>query len=197
MSPADARTAIVDCSGVGPGGISRVLTQLVRYWPAGQRLELVAVPAGWDLPAERSVDALVHSCQAGSRGRTIAAAATALRRATSGRAGHAARLLSLSPSAAMLGSRLPVTTVVHDVAFKLWPQAVSRPVRLYRRASYALAIARSAHLICVSARTRHDLFGLYGVPAERSSVWHPGGDLEVAPGRLPEPLAGVRRRGQR
>src|SRR5262249_48276722 len=114
MSPADARTTIVDCSGVGPGGITRVLTQLVRYWPAGQRLDVVAVPAGWDLRAGRSVDALVHSWQAGGRGRTIAAAAAALRRVTGGRTAPAARLLSLSPSAAMLGSRLPVTTVVHD-----------------------------------------------------------------------------------
>jgi glycosyltransferase involved in cell wall biosynthesis len=89
----------------------------------------------------------------------------------------------------VLGSRLPVTTIVHDLAFRLWPYGLPASVRQYRRVSYATAINRSRRLLCVSARTRHDLFGLYGVADERTEVWHPGGDLDAAPGRLPDRLA--------
>ena len=186
-------TTIVECSGVGPGGITRVLSEVVRHWPAGHRLELVAAPPGWEPPAGRTGDLIVHSRQSGGRARTIATSTTAVRRAT----GTAARVLSLSPSLAIVGSRLPVTTVVHDLAFRLWPAGLPASVRQYRRISYATAIRRSAHLLCVSARTRHDLLGLYGVEGARASVWHPGSDLAAAAGRLPAELAQLRERGQR
>ncbi len=193
MPRPEPATTIVECSGVGPGGITRVLTEVVRYWPAGHRLDLVAVPPDWELPAGRADTVRILSRQAGSRGRTLVAATVALRRATGG----GARVLSLSPSIAMLGSRLPVTTLVHDLAFRLWPRGIPASVRRYRRASYATAIRRSAYLLCVSARTQHDLLGLYGVPAARTSVWHPGSDLDAVPGRLPARLAEVCQRGQR
>jgi glycosyltransferase involved in cell wall biosynthesis len=99
-------------------------------------------------------------------------------------------VLSLSPSLAIVGSRLPVTTIVHDLAFRLWPRGLSKAVLQYRRVSYAAAVNRSARLLCVSARTRHDLLGLYGVGRERTQVWHPGSDV-TEPGKLPEPLAGL------
>jgi glycosyltransferase involved in cell wall biosynthesis len=193
MPPPDPKATIVDCSGVGPGGITRMLTEVVRHWPAGCRLELFAVPNEWDPPAGCAGDAVVRTRQGSGRLRTIASATAALHRAT----GTGTRVLSLSPSLAIAGSRLPVTTVIHDLAFKLWPQAVPAAVRQYRRVSYATAIRRSSHLLCVSARTQHDLLGLYGVPAARTSVWHPGSDLDVARGRLPGELIAVRERGQR
>ena len=37
---------VLDCTGVGPGGISRVLTEIVRNWPAGQQLAIVSAPRG-------------------------------------------------------------------------------------------------------------------------------------------------------
>jgi glycosyltransferase involved in cell wall biosynthesis len=184
---------VLDCSGVGDGGISRVLTELVRHWPAEHRLQLVAAPAAWEIPAHRAAAVEVVSRQASSRERTIAAATSAMRRVTTD-AGPRTRVLSLSPSLAVVGSRLPVTTIVHDLAFKLWPQGLSRAVLQYRRVSYAAAIRRSARLLCVSARTRHDLLGLYGVGYERTQVWHPGSDL-VEPGDLPAQLAQSRRHG--
>lgn len=182
---------IVDCSGVGPGGISRVLTEVVRYWPAGQRLRLVAVPPSWETPAESGADVAIVSRQAGDRARAVASATAALRRATAeARQGEAgARVLSLSPSVALVGSQLPVTTVVHDLAFRLWPHDLPTSVRQYRRASYATAINRSRQLLCVSARTRHDLLGLYGVPEELSTVWYPGSDVHVVPGSLAPEIA--------
>ena len=97
----------------------------------------------------------------------------------------------------MAGSRLPVTTIVHDLAFRLWPHGLPAAVRQYRRVSYAVAIRRSRRLLCVSARTRHDLFGVYGVDYDRSRVWHPGSDLAATPGELPDALARVRRDGGR
>jgi glycosyltransferase involved in cell wall biosynthesis len=187
MSPGE-RLTVVDCSGVGAGGISRVLTELVRHWPDGHRLRLVAAPADWEVPATGAEAALV-SRQGGGRERTIAAATAALRRATA-HARPGTGVLSLSPSLAIVGSRLPVTTIVHDLAFRLWPHGLSRAVLQYRRVSYAAAIGRSERLICVSARTRHDLLGLYGVGDERTEVWHPGSDL-AEPGKLPEPLAAL------
>ena len=195
MSPdSTPTTTVVDCSGVGAGGITRVLTEIVRYWPVGHRLRIVAAPASWEPPGERSAVVEITSRQAAGRARTVASATVALRRATgaAARDGGPARVLSLSPSAAVIGSRLPVTTIVHDLAFRLWPHGLPASVRQYRRVSYATAIRRSGRLLCVSARTRHDLFGLYGVGYERSDVWHPGSDLGTVAGRLPESLAGVR-----
>ncbi|HTF10344.1 MAG TPA: glycosyltransferase [Asanoa sp.] len=184
-------TTVLDCSGVGPGGITRVLTEVVRHWPAGRRLTLVAVPEDWQPPAGTSADLAVRSRQGGGRERTIAAATAALRRETAG----AASVLSLSPSLAVVGSRHPVTTIVHDLAFRLWPTGLGKAQLHYRRVSYATAIGRSARLLCVSARTRHDLAGLYDVPATRTTVWHPGSDLRVGPGTLPPSLAALRARG--
>jgi glycosyltransferase involved in cell wall biosynthesis len=177
MSPAEALT--VDCSGVGAGGITRVLTELVRHWPAGERLELVAVPPDWVVPTEARTEVVVRSRQAASRGRTIAEAVTVLGRT-------AGRVLSLSPSLAVAAARGPVTTVLHDLAFRLWPYGLSRAQRRYRHISYATALHRSASLLCVSDRTRHDLLGLYGRDAD---LWRPGSDL-VAPGSLPPGLGG-------
>ena len=189
-------TTIADCSGVGPGGITRVLTEVVRNWPAGDRLRIVAAPGGWAPPPGTAADAEVVSSQERGRVGTIAEATQTLRRLT-GRAAAGTRVLSLSPSLAIRGSRLPVTTVVHDLAFRLWPHGLSPAVLQYRRLSYRTAIDRSERLLCVSARTRHDLWGLYGVGPERTTVWHPGSDLGAAPGALPAPVAAVHDRGSR
>jgi glycosyltransferase involved in cell wall biosynthesis len=169
MPSGERRVTVLDASGVGPGGITRMLQELVRHWPAGHDLRLVAAPRGFDGPTD-----IVVSRQSGGRSGTIAAAAAALRRERRG------RILSLSPSAAVVGARLPVTTIVHDLAFRLWPHGLSRSVRGYRRLSYATALRRSTGLLCVSDRTRHDLLGLYGVTGERATVWHPGSDLTAA-----------------
>ncbi len=184
---------VLDCSGVGGGGISRVLTELVRHWPAAETLDLIAVPDGWEVPTDTGTTVHVTSRQTGGRERTITAAAAALRRAT-GEPASATRVLSLSPSLAIVGSRLPVTTIVHDLAFRLWPHGLSKAVLQYRRVSYATAISRSAHLFCVSARTQHDLFGHYDVARGRTTVWQPGSDL-VVPGTLPPALEAVRNTG--
>ncbi|WP_019869786.1 glycosyltransferase [Salinispora oceanensis] len=166
MPSVERRLTVLDGSGVGPGGITRVLNELVRHWPSGHDLRLVGAPPGFHGPAE-----IVVSHQSGGRARTIAAATSALRRERHG------QILSLSPSLALAGARLPVTTIVHDLAFRLWPRGLSRSVREYRRVSYATAIRRSTKLLCVSARTRHDLLGLYNVDDGRAAVWHPGSDL--------------------
>lgn len=194
-SPAPGAAAtILDCSGVGPGGITRVLTEVVRHWPAGHRLEIVAAPAGWESPVPHRTDVVVVSRQGGGRAGTIASAAAALHRATGRWVGRSpgpdritARVLSLSPSIAVRHSRLPVTTIVHDLAFRLWPADLPAQVRAYRRLSYATAIRRSRRLICVSARTRHDLVGLYGVSPAAIRVWHPGSDLAAAGVGRPPP----------
>jgi glycosyltransferase involved in cell wall biosynthesis len=192
-------TTILDCSGVGPGGITRVVTEVVRHWPAGERMRLVGAPRGWTVPPGTPAVVDVLSSQGSSRSRTIAGATRTLRQAT-GRAGQDAsgtRVLSMSPSVAIVGSRLPVTTLMHDLAFHLWPRGLSRAVLAYRRMSYATAIRRSAALLSVSARTAHDLYGRYGVPAERTTVWEPGSSLTtVESGQLPGVLADARDRGR-
>lgn len=185
-------TTILDCSGVGAGGITRMLTEVVRNWPAGHRLQVVAAPASWTVPSGHA-DLDVVSRQVASRRRTILSASATVRRLTRRRARRAnPRLLSLSPSLAVAGSRLPVVTVVHDLAFRLWPLGLSRSVRRYRQASYSVAIGRSRLILCVSGRTRHDLMGLYGVGYERSAVWVPGSDVGAADGKVPPELRGER-----
>ena len=183
-------TTIVDCSGVGPGGITRVLTEVARHWPVGHQLELVAVPGQWSAPD----GVWVLSGRPGGRARTIAAAAALLRRRTQ-RARGRTGVLSLSPSLAIAGSRLPVTTVLHDFAFRLWPADLSAAVRRYRQLSYRTAVRRSARLVCVSERTRHDLVGLYGARYAPARVWTPGSDLSTVDGTVPAALAAVRERG--
>jgi glycosyltransferase involved in cell wall biosynthesis len=179
MPPAERQT-IVDCSGVGAGGITRVLTELVRHWPAGDRLDLVAAPAGWAVPDGAAAEVGIISRQGPSRTRTITAATAALRHATG-------RVLALSPSLAVAACPVPVTTVVHDLAFRVWPRGLTAAQRRYRSISYAAAVRRSACLLCVSDRTRHDLLGRYGTDV-RAEVWHPGSDLPP-PGKPPEALA--------
>jgi glycosyltransferase involved in cell wall biosynthesis len=176
MSPAEALT--VDCSGAGAGGITRMLTELVRHWPAGERLHLVAVPVGWTVPDDTRTEVRVVSRQSASRARTIEAAARMLGCASG-------RVLSLSPSLSVAGARGAVTTIVHDLAFRLWPHGLTAAQRRYRHLSYATALRQSARLLCVSDRTRHDLLGLYGREAGR---WEPGSDL-APPGRLPSELS--------
>ena len=172
----------MDCSGVGAGGITRVLTEVVRHWPADEAVDLVAVPAGWTVPDRTTAEVSVRSRQSPSRRRTIAAATAALRQA-------AAPVLSLSPSLAVAASRAPVTTVVHDLAFRLWPRGLTVAQRRYRTISYATAIRRSERVLCVSERTRHDLLGFYR-SAVRAEVWKLGSDL-ASPGKLPDALAGL------
>lgn len=171
---------VFEASGVGAGGITRVLTELARHWPAGHDLSVVAAPAGWEPPASDASITVVSS-QSGGRAATITGAAAALRKA----AVPGARVLSLSPSLAIRGSRIPVTTMVHDLAFRLWPHGLSPAVLQYRKLSYRTAVDRSERLLCVSARTRHDLFGVYGVEHARTDVWHPGSDFVDAVGPSP------------
>ncbi|GIF16829.1 glycosyltransferase [Actinoplanes teichomyceticus] len=178
--PSADRVTVLEASGVGPGGITRVLTELARHWPAGHQLRIVAAPADWEVPASAAAVSVL-SAQSGGRAATITGAAAALRRATAA----GSRVLSLSPSLAIRGSRAPVTTIMHDLAFRLWPHGLSPAVLQYRRLSYRTAVDRSARLLCVSARTRHDLLGVYGVGYHRTAVWHPGSDLSTAPGRSP------------
>jgi glycosyltransferase involved in cell wall biosynthesis len=191
-------TTIFECSGVGGGGITRVLSELVRYWPAGHRLQVVGAPVGWQPAAEAVADVEVASRQAASRERTIAGTRLAMAKVTSAPASsRPAKVVSLSPSLAISGSRLPVTTLVHDLAFRLWPRDLSRAVLAYRRASYGYAIRRSTELLSVSARTRHDLLGLYAVDPGRCRVWTPGGDVRASAGMLPGQLAAMQEAGRR
>jgi glycosyltransferase involved in cell wall biosynthesis len=173
---------VFDCSGVGAGGITRVLTELARHWPVSEHLQVVAAPADWTVPDDARTEVAVVSRQVASRSRTIAAAAAGLRRVTG-------RVLSLSPSLAVAGARVPVATLVHDLAFRLWPRDLSTAQLQYRRLSYATALRRSSRLLCVSERTRHDLSGMYGRHGDRAGVWYPGCDL-AEPGRRPDGLDG-------
>ena len=114
-------TTIVDCSGVGAGGITRMLTEVSKHWPAGHRLWVVAAPQTWQPPGG-GADIDVISQQVGSRRKTILGAATAVWRLTGRRSRRSgpARLLSMSPSLAVARSRMPVTTIVHDVPTASW-----------------------------------------------------------------------------
>jgi glycosyltransferase involved in cell wall biosynthesis len=61
-------------------------------------------------------------------------------------------------------------TVVHDLAFEIYPDAYGATERAYLRATTAWAVARCKVLIAVSESTRQDLIDRYHVDPERVRV---------------------------
>ena len=64
----------------------------------------------------------------------------------------------------------PSLTVVHDLAFEVYPEAYGAVERAYLRATTAWAVARCKLLIAISESTRQDLIERYRVAPERIRV---------------------------
>lgn len=155
---------VVDCSGGVRGGIYRVLEQLELHWNPRDELTLVAAPEVFT--ATRSV---IHSYQADSRAKTLLGASRTINQLA--RAPLADGLLSLSPSLTATPAHVPVVTILHDLAYLLWPADISPSQRRYRRIAYQANLRRSDVIRCVSERTLHDLKGQMKWAHDTARVW--------------------------
>ena len=159
---------LVDATGVVRGGILRVLVETLTAWPVGDEIHLVGDPEVCDQVA--SLDVTTHAVGNGGRRSVLTGAVVDLPRLRRSLAPDA--VISFSPS--LPGALIsPDVTVLHDLFFRLWPAAVSRPVRAYRSVSYYRALTTSRQIACVSERTRHDLAGWLPDEALKATVWPP------------------------
>jgi glycosyltransferase involved in cell wall biosynthesis len=70
----------------------------------------------------------------------------------------------------------PVVTVVHDVAFQLFPQFFTPAQRIWMRRTIPFTLRRAAGVISVSKFTKDEIVRVFGVPPERITVAHNGVD---------------------
>lgn len=155
---------VVDCSGSVRGGIYRVLEQLEMHWNPEDELILVAAPEGFN-PTRASI----HSYQSGGRAKTLLGASRTINQLA--RHSRADGLLSLSPSITAAPSHVPVVTILHDLAYLLWPAEISPAQRKYRQIAYQANLRRSNVIRCVSQRTLHDLHGQMKWAHEVAKAW--------------------------
>ncbi len=155
---------IVDCSGGVRGGIYRVLEQLEQNWNSDDGLTLIAAPEGF-VPTH----ATIHSYQTEGRAKTLVGASRSV--VDLAKKTRADGLLSLSPSLTASLSRVPMVTILHDLAYLLWPAEISKSQRRYRRLAYEANLRRSTVIRCVSQRTLHDLRGQMSWARDVAKVW--------------------------
>lgn len=155
---------VVDCSGSVRGGIYRVLEQLEMHWDPADELTLVAAPEGF-----KPKRAKIHSYQEGGRAKTLLTASRTVNQLA--KKSRADGLLSLSPSLTAAPAHVPMVTILHDLAYLLWPAEMSRAQLRYRQVGYQANLRRSAVIRCVSHRTLHDLQGQMKWAQAIAKVW--------------------------
>jgi len=70
-------------------------------------------------------------------------------------------------------------TVIHDLAYRFFPQDYGLVERHYLEKTTSDNARRSHHLLTVSDQTRQDLIELYPIPQEKITVHYPGCDKEL------------------
>lgn len=154
-------------AGVGPGGISRYVAEVLAGWPAGDELGYVTSDA--DLAAGLPSNVDVVLVRGGGRAATI----TNVARATveQVRVRRPDVVISASPSflPPLPGSPRRVV-ILHDLFFRLIPAMVSRSQRIYRNAVYRSSLHGARTIVCVSHRTAHDLMCWLPGVADRTMV---------------------------
>ncbi len=70
----------------------------------------------------------------------------------------------------------PVVTVVHDVAFAVYPEFYSRAERAWMPRAIPATMRRAAGVVTVSNFSRDEIQRLYGIPRERITVAYNGVD---------------------
>lgn len=81
---------------------------------------------------------------------------------------------------------------VHDLGYRIFPEAHPRQQRLYLDWSTRHNARRSRRVLADSQATKEDLMRFYGIPAEKIRVVYPGVDPALAPVRDEDRLAAVR-----
>lgn len=173
------------------GGAERYLEQVARGLAARGVRVTVFCAAHEQAPADEVVDG-VRFVRRGSKTSVYAAGVRALRRGELGEPDLVVDVQNGMPFFSRLGTRAPVTVLVHHVHREQWPVVypglvgrvgwwLERRVapRFYRRSQY----------VAVSRATRHELTRL-GVDHHRVAVVHNGTDpaLPVATARSSSPM---------
>jgi glycosyltransferase involved in cell wall biosynthesis len=141
-------------AGVGPGGISRYVAEVLGSWPAGDELCYVTSDAQLAAALPAQVDVVLVA--GGGRAATIANVGRAT--VAQVRARRPDVVISASPSfLPPLPGTPPRVVVLHDLFFRLVPAMISRPQRAYRDAVYRSSLHAARTIVCVSHRTAHDL----------------------------------------
>ncbi len=70
----------------------------------------------------------------------------------------------------------PLVTVVHDVAFQLFPHFFTPAQRIWMRRTIPFTLRRAAGVVSVSNFTKDEIVRVFGVPPERITVAHNGVD---------------------
>jgi len=176
---------LIDASGVGPGGLSRVLVRLTEVWSSCDQIAIVAAPASMGSTGRRE-GVTVISEQRRTRAATILSAWVSIYRSCR----EFDAVLSMSPSLAVVGCRVPVVTVFNDLLFVERPDLVSRWARAYRAVSYRAALRWSYSVACISKATAQSL-SRWAAGRLRSTpkVVPLSGELEGSPSTLPAALA--------
>ncbi len=61
---------------------------------------------------------------------------------------------------------------IHDLAFKLFPETISKKARVWWNTAWPRCLKRAEHLVAISQNTKEDLHRIYNIPAEKISVIH-------------------------
>lgn len=144
---------LIETAGVGPGGITRFVAELIRHWPSDD--DLYVVTADHHMARELDAYATFVTVPGGSRLSSIWQIGTRTERQM--RQLSPDVVLSASPSLVSPFPRIPRVVVLHDLFFRLVPDQVSRKQRAYRAFVYRNALTHSRTIICNSRRTQSDL----------------------------------------
>ncbi len=86
----------------------------------------------------------------------------------------------------------PAVVTVHDLGYRLFPQAHAAWPRWYLHRSTAYSVRRASVVLADSQATAHDLAALYAVPSDRMRVVYPGVDPVLGPVSDPGQLPALR-----
>jgi hypothetical protein len=145
-------TTLIDASGVGIGGISLILNEVVKNWPQNEPLILIGVVKGKekDFVQFHHRDVQVFTV---SKNRILGIFQTLLlglkvRSSVSS-------ILLMSPTLTAVSYKKNTTVIIHDFMYIDKPEFVSRLNRLYRKISYRISIRKCQQIIFVSEATKH------------------------------------------
>ncbi len=85
-------------------------------------------------------------------------------------------IFSLVPGVPIVPSTVPIISVVYDMRSWIHPEEFPVWVRAYRRVAHHYAFHRSARLITISERSRHDLATVCRRAASKTHVLYPAAD---------------------
>jgi len=173
---------IWDCSGVGSGGLVRVVNQLIKSWPVGEdQIRILGLTSSTSSKHPSGIETDNPLRDNPSPPRRIGHLAHSVIR-TRQHLRTADFVFYPSPTpAACIPTSTPSAVMIHDLRHRVWPAFDGTAIRTYRNFTYARAIASASLVIAVSERTRHDLLAHYPNCSRKVVVWQEGADVAAGP----------------